>query len=302
MNLKNALFLFLGTTVLLFSCVSEKKVDAIRQQLADSQAQLAKSQENNQHTLKDLDNCKTGLKDCGDQDSADKQQIVDLQKQTTDLNGQINQLKDNNNSVLGKLSDMSAITKDQGASIKQSLADIRAKEKFIKELMGIINRKDSINNALVKNLKAALVDLNDKDINVKIEKGVVYIDISDKLLFKSGSYSVTELAKDVLGKVTRVLNVHPEIDIMIEGYTDSIPFHSGLLLDNWDLSAKRATSVARIMQYDYQMDPKRMTVAGHGEYFPIESNATLQGRALNRRTRIVILPQLDQFFKLLGEK
>jgi chemotaxis protein MotB len=197
---------------------------------------------------------------------------------------------------------MSVITKSQEASIKKSLANIQAKDQYIKDLMAQINRKDSINNALVNNLKSALVDINDKDINVKVEKGVVYIDISDKLLFKSGSYSVTEKAKEVLGKVAKILNAHADIDFMIEGHTDSVPFHSGLLLDNWDLSAKRATSVARILQYNYLMDPKRITVAGHGPYIPIESNLTPQGRALNRRTRIVILPQLDQFFKLLEQK
>jgi len=176
MNIKNSLFSLLVATVLLFSCVSQKKVDAIRQQLANSQADY-------QQTAAALGTCKT-------QDGADKQQIADL-------SAQIDKLKDDNNSALGKLDDMSVISKDQGASIKQSMADIRAKEKFIKELMAIINRKDSINDALVNNLKAALVDINDKDINVKIEKGVVYIDISDKLLFKSGSYSVTEIAKEV---------------------------------------------------------------------------------------------------------
>ena len=288
MNLHKYSFLFLITFMFLFSCVSQKKVDAIRQQLANSQVDF-------KHSTNELVYCKF-------QDSADKQQIVNLQKQKNELLGQIEQLKNYNNNMLGKLSDMSVITKGQEASIKQSLANIGAKDKFIKELIGIIKNKDSMNDALVKNLKGALLDINDKDINVKIEKGVVYIDISDKLLFKSGSYLVTEIAKEVLGKVARVLNVHPEIDLMIEGHTDSIPFRNGLLLDNWDLSAKRATSVARILQNNFLMNPKRMTIAGHGEYFPIESNSTLQGRALNRRTRIVILPQLDQFFKLLEEK
>jgi len=295
-------FLVLTIPVLLFSCVSEKKVNAIRQQLADSQAETQKTQ-------KELGDYKAKLKACDDQDAADKQQIADLQKekadleqQKADLNAKINELKEYNNSVLGKLSDLSVITKGQEASIKKSLANIQAKDNYIKDLMAQINRKDSLNNALVNNLKSALVDINDKDINIKVEKGVVYIDISDKLMFKSGSYSVTERAKEVLGKVARILNAHTDIDFMIEGHTDSIPFRSGLLLDNWDLSAKRATSVARILQYNYQMDPKRMTVAGHGEYIPLVSNSTSQGRALNRRTRIVILPQLDQFFKLLEQK
>ena len=295
-------FLVLLLPVLLFSCVSEKKVNAIRQQLADSQAE-------SQRTAKELNSTKASLKNCNDADAADKQQIADLQKakndleqETANLNAKIKELNEYNNNVLGKLSDLSVITKGQEASIKKSLANIQAKDNYIKDLMAQINRKDSLNNTLVNNLKSALVDINDKDINVKVEKGVVYIDISDKLLFKSGSYSVTEKAKEVLGKVARILNAHPEIDFMIEGHTDTNPFRSGLLLDNWDLSTKRATSVERILQYNYMMDPKRITVAGHGEYIPLESNATPQGRAMNRRTRIVILPQLDQFFKLLEKK
>ena len=302
MKFKQSIFVLLVPAVLLFSCVSEKKVNAIRQQLADSQADY-------QRVSKELGNTKASLKNCNEQDASDKQQIADLQKknadleqQEADLNAKIKELSEYNNSVLGKLSDLSVITKGQEARIKKSLANIEAKDKYIKDLMAQINRKDSLNSALVNNLKSALVDINDKDINVKVEKGVVYIDISDKLLFKSGSYSVTEKAKEVLGKVARILNAHSEIDFMIEGHTDSNPFHSGLLLDNWDLSTKRATSVARILQYNYKMDPKRMTVSGHGEYIPVESNATPQGRALNRRTRIVILPQLDQFFKLLEQK
>ena len=130
----------------------------------------------------------------------------------------------------------------------------------------------------------------------------MYVDISDKLLFKSGSYDVTEKAKVVLGKVARVLNAHPDIEFLVEGNTDANPYKNNQLLDNWDLSVKRATSVTRILQHNYNIDPKRITAAGRGEYVPVASNSTAEGRAANRRTRIVILPQLDQFFKLLEKK
>jgi chemotaxis protein MotB len=152
------------------------------------------------------------------------------------------------------------------------------------------------------NLKGAIGDLDDKDINIKVDKGVVYIDISDKLLFKSGRYEVTEKAKAVLGKVAKVLKGHPDIEFMIEGHTDTVPYQSGVLLDNWDLSVKRATSVIRILQNEYGMDPVKMAAAGRGEYNPLTDNNTAEHRAVNRRTRIVILPQLDQFFKLLEPK
>jgi chemotaxis protein MotB len=149
------------------------------------------------------------------------------------------------------------------------------------------------------NLKGAIGNLDDKDINIKVDKGVVFVDISDKLLFKSGSYDITDQAKEVLGKVATVLKNQPDIEFMVEGHTDDVPFTKGLLQDNWDLSAKRATTVVRMLQKEYGMDPAKMAAAGRAEYLPVASNGTPEGKAANRRTRIVILPQLDQFFKLL---
>lgn len=131
---------------------------------------------------------------------------------------------------------------------------------------------------------------------------MVYINIADKMLFKSGSYVVTDRAKEILGKVAQVLNAQPDLDFLVEGNTDNKPYSNGLLLDNWDLSTKRATAVVRILQKDYNIDPKRITAAGHGEYLPVEDNGTDEGRTANRRTRIIILPQLDQFFKLVEKK
>ena len=156
--------------------------------------------------------------------------------------------------------------------------------------------------ALVMNLKGAIGNLDDKDINIKVDKGVVYIDISDKLLFKSGSWDITDNAKSVLGKVAAVLKAQPDIEFMVEGHTDNVAFAKGILLDNWDLSVKRATSVVRILQNQYGLDPAHIAAAGRGEYKPVADNSTADGKAANRRTRIVILPQLDQFFKLLEPK
>ena len=141
-----------------------------------------------------------------------------------------------------------------------------------------------------------------KDVNIQVEKGVVFINISDKLLFKSGSSVVSDEALSVLGKVARVLNANPSLDILIEGHTDSVPIKNACIVDNWDLSVKRATSVTRILQNSFSIDPVRMTAGGRGEYLPLVSNDSKEGRASNRRTRIIILPQLDQFFKLLEKK
>lgn len=215
------------------------------------------------------------------------------------LNDQLSNQQVSNNQLLQQLKDLSVISGSQAESIKKSLENIGAKDAYIKDLQSAIARKDSLNMALVMNLKGVLGNLDDQDINIKVDKGVVYIDISDRMLFKSGSYEITDRAKAVLGKVATVLKNQPDIEFMVEGHTDNVPFRNGLLLDNWDLSVKRATSVVRVLQNQYGVPASRMTAAGRGEYVPIASNDTDSGRATNRRTRIVILPQLDQFFKLL---
>ncbi|MEL0263410.1 MAG: OmpA family protein, partial [Flavobacteriaceae bacterium] len=130
---------------------------------------------------------------------------------------------------------------------------------------------------------------------------VVYVSISDKLLFRSGSYTVTKAAKEVLGKVAKVVNDKPDIEFMVEGHTDNVPIKNDVLLDNWDLSVKRATSVVRVLQDDFGVAPERMTAAGRSYYIPLFDNNNAQNRAKNRRTRIVVLPKLDQFYDLIQQ-
>ncbi len=244
------------------------------------------------------------------EDSKNKASLADetaaknknLQTEIDGLNKQIDFLKQNNNQVVNQLKDLSVITSSQAESIKKSMDNIGMKDMYIQDLQSSIARKDSLNMVLVMNLKGAIGDLNDQDINIKVDKSAIFIDISDKLLFKSGSYNITDKAKVVLGKVAKVLNAQPNIEFMVEGHTDNVAYKNPVLLDNWDLSVKRATTVVRLLQDSYGLDPKRMTAAGRGEYLPITDNNTAEGRAANRRTRIVILPQLDQFFKLLEKK
>jgi chemotaxis protein MotB len=226
-----------------------------------------------------------------------------LQSEIDALNKQIAFLKENNNQALKQLQDVSVISSTQAESIKKSLENLGAKDAYIQTLQQAIAHKDSLNMALVMNLKGAVGNLDDKDINIKVDKGVVYIDISDKLLFKSGRYEVTAKANEVLGKVAQVLKNQPDIEFMVEGHTDNIPFkNNSVLLDNWDLSVKRSTSVIRILEKKYGIPPAHMTAAGRSEYVPVTTNDSPEGRAANRRTRIVILPQLDQFFKLMEVK
>ena len=194
---------------------------------------------------------------------------------------------------------ITSITNSQAESIKKSMENMGAQNNTINTLQSSLAQRDSLNMALVLNLKGVLGNINDQDINIKVVKGVVYIDISDKMLFKTGSYNITDRASEVLGKVATVLNNQKDIEFMVVGHTDTVPYRRGDLLDNWDLSVKRATAVVRVLQNKYGLNPVKMTAAGQSEYQPVASNDTEDGRAANRRTTIVILPQLDQFFKLL---
>ncbi|HEV2353849.1 MAG TPA: OmpA family protein [Puia sp.] len=288
MKLKQSL-LFAASAVFLFSCVSQKKFKAEvakNDSLTAANAKLA-----------------ADLKNCNDLTASDASKAAALQSQLDAANKQIDFLKQNHDATLKQLQDLSVISNAQAESIKKSLDNIGTKDIYIQNLQQELAHKDSLNMALVMNLKGALADVNDQDVNIKVDKGVVYIDISDKLLFASGKWNVTEKAKTVLGKVAAVLKAQPDIEFMVEGHTDNKPYnHPGEIKDNWDLSVKRATSVVRILQKQYGLDPAHITAAGRSEYVPVASNDTEEGRAANRRTRIVILPQLDQFFKLLEHK
>jgi chemotaxis protein MotB len=294
--MKTRNYLVLGlASLFLFSCVSQKKMRQAEAKYGELNGAYAELKEKYKACQDDQTDYKSKISALNTQKSA-------LESSNADLKNQIDYLKQNNNTVLNQLKDLSVVTGSQAESIKKSLENIGSKDIYIKDLQGSIARKDSLNMALVMNLKGAIGNLDDKDINIKVDKGVVYVDISDKLLFKSGSYDVTDRAKEVLGKVAKVLNAQPEIEFMVEGHTDSLAIKSSGISDNWDLSVKRATTVVRILQTTYGLDPKRMTAAGRGQYLPLADNATAEGRAANRRTRIVILPQLDQFFKLLETK
>jgi chemotaxis protein MotB len=301
--MKSKIYLFIAMVSLsMASCVSTKKLEeekAKYNELSGNYLAL-------QGKYRDLQD---ELKKCNNQVDKDNTTIAALNGQKAlldgqigDLNKQVDYLKANNNTVLNQLKDLSVVTGSQAESIKKSLENIGSKDIYIRDLQGSIARKDSLNMALVMNLKGAIGNLDDQDINIKVDKGVVYVDISDKLLFKSASYDVTDRAKEVLGKVARVLNAQPEIEFMVEGHTDSLAIKTAGIQDNWDLSVKRATTIVRILQNTYGLDPKRMTAAGRSQYLPVADNTTPEGRAANRRTRIVILPQLDQFFKLLETK
>ncbi|MCX6239199.1 MAG: OmpA family protein [Bacteroidia bacterium] len=283
--MKTKLLACLLAVILIESCVSTRKYN-------EQVSQIAKEKSAHDATKQDLNNCVTAVK-------VDEKKIADLQAELAMVQEHNTDLKLNTNQAFKQLESLSVITSAQAESIKKSMENMGYKDNMIFSLQSSLAQRDSLNMALVMNLKGAIGNLDDKDINIKVDKGVVYIDISDKMLFASGSYNITERASEVLGKVATVLKNQKDIEFMVEGHTDNVSFKRGDLLDNWDLSVKRATAVVRVLQDKYDLNPAKMTAAGRGEYQPLNTNDTEEGKAANRRTRIVILPQLDQFFKLL---
>lgn len=290
--MKNYLIL-MGLVLSLGACVSKKNFTAVeseRDQLLERFNKLASQ-------------CEEEKKAYANAKSEHQKRIEQLEGQYKDRNAELLEenkyLKQNNNNLLDRLSDMSVISKESAESIKQSLQTLNKQSSYIQDMSSAIQRKDSMNLALVMNLKKSLADVNDSDVQVEVKKGVVYISLSDKLLFNTASARVNASANDVLGKIASVLNDHSELDVLIEGHTDNVPISNDCVQDNWDLSVKRATSVARILQDKHGVDPQRITAGGRGEFSPKEDNSTAQGRSSNRRTEIIILPKLDQFFELM---
>ncbi len=277
MRLSNVIVTVLFASIFT-SCVSNKRLQKEQARYSELNQSYAKSQ-------RDVEQCRL------DMDAANVEKAR-LMANLESLNAQLALLKQNNSSL-------SELTSTQAQSIRKSLENMGSTDAFIRELQRGISRRDSLSMSLVMNLKGALSDINDEDIQIQIEKSAVYISISDRLLFKSGSYDVSDNAQVVLGKVARVLNSKPDIEFLVEGHTDNVPIKNNCIIDNWDLSAKRATAIVRILQNQYNIDPKRMTAGGRSEYKPLLGNDNASGRAANRRTRIVILPQLDQFMQML---
>jgi len=213
----------------------------------------------------------------------------------------IEDLKSTNNQLITTKDQITTLSSQGATNLEKTLESLKEKDMKITRLQDALTRKDSVTIALVSSIKRA-VGINDPDIEVNVEKGVVYISIADKLLFKSGSYQVTDRAKEILGKVAAIVKDKPNFECMVEGHTDNVPIKNPVLQDNWDLSVKRATSIIRVLQNDFGIEPQRLVASGRGEYIPLASNDTAEGRATNRRTRILVLPKIDQFYDMIEKE
>lgn len=284
---------------LLPSCVSKKKFQEL--ELAREGVVLETEDVRKKLSVCEEDNA-TLLNQINDLQGQLKKSQLDLENEKgkrSMVEGELEYQRKTNNNLLDRLSDLSIISKTGAESIQKSLEAINEQSKYIKDLTSEIQYKDSVNLALVMNLKRSLADINDEDVTIEVKKGVVYISISDRLLFRSGSSNITPQAEVVLSKIARVLNDQKQLEILVEGHTDDVPIARDCVTDNWDLSVKRATTVVRTLQQKYGVDPARMTAGGRAEYVPKASNTTSEGKSINRRTEIIVLPQLDQFFQLL---
>jgi chemotaxis protein MotB len=277
--MKKLMLLSLVSMFVLGSCVSKKEYAALEAKHKETQDLL------NSATVK-LNTCLADAAAANARVEGLKDQLADLRKANQDL--------------IDTKGNLTTLTQKGAENLEKSLESLREKDIKITRLQDALTKKDSVTLAVVTALKKE-VGLDDPDIEINVEKGVVFISIADKLLFQSGSYNVTNRAKEILGKVAKVVNSRPNFEAMVEAHTDNVPYKRDVLLDNWDLSVKRATSVVRVLE-SLGVNPQQLIAAGRAEYQPLMPNDTAQNRAANRRTRIVVLPKIDQFYEMIEEE
>lgn len=271
---------------------SEKQVDSLRKdtityrsKISEQRSTIQNLTDDNNKLMSDNDNLLM---------SKDK-----LQKNYSDLQNEKLSEKEQYSKALKQKSEELDAKSDELSQKEKLLAE---REKSLKELQRIIARQDSVSKRLNDILTKALLGFKADELSVEMRNGKVYVSMSDKLLFKSGSAAVESKGVEAIKVLAGVLAKNPDIEIAIEGHTDNVPMKSTIIKDNWDLSVMRATSIVRILTQDYSILPTRVTASGRGEYFPKVSNDTPEGRAMNRRTEIILSPKLDEVMKLLNKK
>jgi len=228
-------------------------------------------------------------------------ELTNATNRVKDLEEQIAQYKSNVNSLQAALDKCLTNSGQGNANISKLVDEINASNKYIQHLVNTKAKSDSLNMLLTNNLTRSLSREEMQDVDVQVLKGVVYISLSDNMLYKSGSYEISPQAGETLGKIAKIITDYKDYEVLIEGNTDNVPISQKNIRNNWDLSTLRASSVVQALQNTYGVDPKRLTAGGRGEYNPIASNDTDAGRARNRRTQIIITPKLDQFMELIDK-
>lgn len=289
-----SLIFIIGTS----SCVSKKKL-AMLEEEHKKEVEMLNSKFD--RCALELDDAKKATQKC-EQEKASVSTALNLKdEQISLLKSQLEDAIKLRDQQVVQVGDLTVLSQAANANIKNTLDQMEQKDKYIRLLQEAKTKADSINLALAVNLKSVLKDgLDDEDVEVKVDKTVVFVNLSDKMLFQSGSSNLTAKANDVLGKIAQILESRPGMEVMVEGYTDNVPISTDCIADNWDLSVKRSTAVVRVLQNKFKIDPNKLIAAGRGQFNTLASNDTAEGRATNRRTRIIILPKLDQFYDLLN--
>lgn len=263
-------------------CVSQKKHKAL--QTKYNSLQTTSSSRINELTAKNQE-CENSL-------SSARTRISSLEDQLASE-------KSNLNSLQNALDKCLTASNQGGVNIAKLVDEINASNKYIQHLVNLKNKSDSLNMVLTNNLTRSLNREELQDVDVKVLKGVVYISLSDNMLYRSGDYQISDKAGETLNKIAKIIKDYKEYDVLVEGNTDNVPINKPNIRNNWDLSTLRSSSVVQALQNQYGVDPKRLTAGGRGEYNPIANNATEDGKAKNRRTQIIITPKLDQFMDLI---
>ena len=277
--MKKLMLLSVAGMLILTSCVSKKDFMTLETKQKETQDLL------NSATVK--------LNKCLTEEAASTARLETMKEQLTDM-------RKSNQDLIDTQGNLTTLTQKGADNLEKSLESLQERDLKITRLQDALTKKDSVTLAIVSSLKKA-VGISDPDIEINVEKGVVFISIADKLLFKSGSYNVTSRAKEVLAKVALVINSKPNFEAMVESHTDNVSFSKGVLIDNWDLSVKRATSVVRVLE-ELEVNPQQLIAAGRSSYVPLVANDTPENKAKNRRTRIVVLPKIDQFYAMVEEE
>ena len=285
---------FLIVSASLSSCVAKKKYVELQSRYDKVQTDLVK--------------CGDSVQDYKDRLAAmsrtnQENETLKIQRdsQIINLNDQISDLRKTRDKQLDAVGNLTVLSKEANANIDKTLSQIEQKDKYINILRAARTKTDSLNLALALNLTRVLSNgIEDQDIEVKVDKTVVMVNLSDKMLFTTGSAKISTRANAVLEKIALIVKSRPELEVMVEGYTDNVAINTECITDNWDLSVKRATSVVRVMQQTFNIDPNKLIAAGRGEFNTLTSNSTAEGRTTNRRTRIILMPKLDQFYDLLN--
>ncbi|MCF4101539.1 OmpA family protein [Gillisia sp. M10.2A] len=272
--MKKTLLVTVLSAAMFTSCVSKKKYVELESELSNTQSNLQRTTMEKEEAQAKLDA---------------------IEARVADYNAKINSLKESNDEKL-EMNDITAMSNKTKAKMRATLSKMDPSE-----LAEAKTLEDSINLAVSYNLKQSISDDSESDdVQITVDKTVVMINVSDKLLFNSGSYRVSSKANNLLKKLSEVINSEPSMEVMVEGHTDSQTLVPGSYIqDNWDLSVRRATSIVRILQDKYNVEPAKLIAAGRSSYSPLVENTSKENRAKNRRTRIVIIPNLDKFFALL---